>query len=197
MRLLVYLSVALAVAYFLFFSDPSVELGAGVMAPDDPIQKKTRKKPFDFQNFTVTPQASFDITAKVIAKKNYSDAGATLSPTDLAMGWGRMSDEEVLSKINFSQSGRWYRYNYKQPPIPQKEIQTHSANMHIIPATEYVKKMLNKVKRGQIISIQGKLVSVEHKETDWRWKSSLTRNDTGGGSCELIFAEEIMIMQGQ
>ena len=122
------------------FSSNEVELGAGVYAPGEPIQETiTQPVTFDYQGFKVTPLASFDIMAKVILREDYHyDEGAEISPMDLALGWGRMSDEAVLKHINFSQSGRWYRYRYESAPIPQKEIETHSANMHMIPAETWI-----------------------------------------------------------
>ncbi|WP_154246659.1 hypothetical protein [Kangiella sp. HZ709] len=179
-------------------SQQPVVLGAGVKVANAPIQIDIESaKPFIFDTFEVTPLAEFDIKAKVILREDYSsDRGAKLSPIDLALGWGRMSDESVLEKIEFSQSGRWYRYRYENPPIPQQEIQSHSANMHLIPSTAVVGNQIDRVKAGQVIKIKGKLVSVIESETGFRWKSSLTREDTGGGACELIFVEQFEILEG-
>ncbi len=175
-----------------------VRLGEGVKVKDAPIQVNIETPTqFTFGSFAVTPLAEFEIKAKVILKEDYSyDRGADISPTDLALGWGRMSDEAVLEKIEFSQSGRWYRYRYKSAPIPQQEIQTHSANMHLIPANDGVAGDIKRVKAGQIIRIDGKLVKVDDSETGFTWRSSLTREDTGGGACELIFVERLEILEG-
>ena len=63
--------------------------------------------------------------------------------------------------------------------------------MHIIPANKEVKKRLLQVKKWDIVYIEGKLVRVEAK--NWYWISSLTRKDTGGGSCEVVWADKIVI----
>lgn len=45
----------------------------------------------------------------MIAKENYHlGEERELSPVELALGWGVMSDQQVLDQIQFSQSGRWY-----------------------------------------------------------------------------------------
>ena len=36
------------------------------------------------------------------------DRESDLAPVDLALGWGRMSDEAILKDIQISQSGRFY-----------------------------------------------------------------------------------------
>jgi hypothetical protein len=178
------------------FSSKEVELGDGVFAPEEPKQELiTQPAIFEYQDFQVTPLATFDITAKVILREDYRyDEGAEISPMDLALGWGRMSDEAVLKQIDFSQSGRWYRYRYQSAPIPQKEIETHSANMHMIPAESWIEDDLEDVKPGQVIQIKGKLVEVSRKD-GWKWKSSLRRDDTGGGACELVYVESIKIIR--
>ncbi len=179
-------------------SKQPISLGYGIKAPNTPEQRNLdNAKPFKHEQFEITPLAEFAIKAKVILKENYSsDRESDISPTDLALGWGRMSDESVLEKIEFSQSGRWYRYRYNAPPIPQQEIQTHSANMHLIPANDFVAKQIERVRAGQVIEIGGKLVKVFNSDNGMKWQSSLTRNDIGGGACELIYVEQLEIIEG-
>ena len=117
-----------------------------------------------------------------------------LSPVDLALGWGNMSDERILSDIEISQSGRFYRWQVDSFPIPRREIETHSANMHLIPANEAVKDEIEKVREGEIIEISGSLVEVLSNNDGWRWTSSLTRTDTGSGACELILVDSFNIV---
>jgi hypothetical protein len=52
-----------------------------------------------------------------------------------------MSDESVLKKIKISQSNRWDRWQVREFPITQQEIQTHSTNMHIIPKDRGLAKL--------------------------------------------------------
>ncbi|MBD3654161.1 hypothetical protein [Kangiella sp.] len=173
-----------------------VSLGPGVMAPEIPLQKNLDPPiSFNHQGFTVTKIANFRIKAKVLAKENYYfGREAEVSPTDLALGWGRMSDESILQHINITQSGRFYRWRVESFPIPRREIETHSANMHLIPADEYVKHLIDDIREGEIIELSGSLVNVKAKD-GWFWSSSLTRNDTGNGACELIWVDSLTIMK--
>jgi hypothetical protein len=113
---------------------------------------------------------------------------------DLALGWGRMSDEKVLESIKIKQSGRFYFWSTKRFPIPRKEIERNSANTHIIPADEVIEDELGNIREGHIVDIQGYLVRV-NAEDGWRWKSSVTRNDTGAGACEVLFAEYLEVQE--
>jgi len=178
-------------------SDPgSVVLGPGVMAKDDPIQINIETpSSFAFRDYSITPLATFKIRAKVLSREDYSlDEEADLSPVDLALGWGRMSDEAVIEKMEISQSGRWYRWHTKTLPIPLREISTHSANMHLIPADSFVEDDIKKTRTGDIIELTGKLVEVKSSKGR-TWKSSMTREDTGAHACEVIWVEEFEVVE--
>jgi hypothetical protein len=113
---------------------------------------------------------------------------AELAPVDIAFGWGRMSDSAVLDKISITQGNRWYHWHTDETPIPLREIELSSANMHLIPSDNAVKRAIKSVRQGQMVSLSGKLVRVDATD-GWHWQSSLTREDTGGGACELIYVE--------
>ncbi|MEJ2528876.1 MAG: hypothetical protein P8Z39_02030 [Gammaproteobacteria bacterium] len=192
-KLLFLLLVALTV--WKLISDPgSVTLGPGVKAKEAPTQVNiTNPSSFTFGNYTITPLATFKIKAKVLSREEYNfGREADLSPVDLALGWGNMSDEAVIDQIEISQSGRWYRWHSDALPIPKLEIQTHSANMHLIPADGFVKSEINKARTGDIIQLTGKLVEVKSGD-GWRWKSSMTRSDIGDHACEVIWVDSFAV----
>ena len=169
--------------------------GPGVLAPSEPWQKNTRGKAAQFQkeDYDIEVLASFSLEARVILKEDYRfDAGAALSPVDLALGWGRMSDSEVLAYFDFSQRNRFYYWQVNEFPIPRREIESSSANMHMIPATPTVERRLKEIRPGNIVKLEGYLVEAR-RDDGWRWRSSLTRNDTGDGACELVWVESLKI----
>jgi hypothetical protein len=172
----------------------SVEHGPGVIAADDPLQHELFAAPIiEKDGYSLTPLAEFSTKARVLSIENYyADRGAELVPTDFALGWGPMSDEAMLKDISISQSGRFYFWNVREFPISRKEIEMHSANMHLIPADKYVEKQLKSVRKGQVINFSGYLV--EAKSPDgWKWRSSLSRSDTGGGACELVLVKSVSV----
>lgn len=174
----------------------AVHPGPGVLAAEAPLQVDLdHGAQLQKDNTTLATRAHFDITARVLSRKDYSwGDGADLVPMDLALGWGRMSDSSVLANIDISQSGRFYYWRVKAFPIPQREIETSSANMHMIPADAGVKRQLENVRAGQVIRIDGFLVDAS-RPGGWYWKTSMTRNDTGAGACELIYVESLSVVQ--
>ncbi len=154
----------------------------------------TNSDAFRHEDYLITPLADFSITARILGvEKYYFDRGAELSPIDLALGWNRMSDPEVLRHFDISQGGRWYRWRLEHWVIPRSEIIASSANMHMIPANSQIEKRLKKLRKNQTISITGQLVAVAG-DNNFQWRSSLSRTDSGNGSCELVWVESIAVL---
>ena len=136
----------------------------------------------------LTPLAGFSVQARVLGREDYRlGRESNFSPMDLALGWGRMRDDAVLSQLSISQGGRWYRYRWEnQPPIPPDEIVRSSANMHMVPANADIASSLRRIKTGQHVRIDGWLIRIDATD-GWRWVSSLSRDDSGNGACELVY----------
>ena len=74
----------------------------------------------------------------------------------------------------------------------REQIERNSANMHMIPANDDVADALDEVRVGNVVSLRGYLVEARAGD-GWRWRSSLTRNDTGARACELVHVERAII----
>lgn len=146
------------------------------------------------EGHSVTALEAFSIEARVLGREDYRlDRGARLSPTDLALGWGPMADPAVSEQIEIRQRNRWYYWRVDELPIPRRDIERHSANMHMIPANPEVARVLGEVRAGQMIRLSGQLVRIDGAD-GFRWVSSLSREDTGDGACELIWVEQLQII---
>ena len=169
-------------------------------APDEVIDKAPLQAevadllPIPFDDYAIQPMAEFTLEARVLAREDYwLGREADLSPTDLVLGWGEMADPQVVKQINIRQSGRWYFWQVESFPIPRRNIETQSANMHLIPANDEVARTLKQIRPGQLVTLQGYLVNV-NADDGWRWRSSLTREDTGANACELIYVKQLKII---
>jgi len=172
-----------------------IQHAPGVLVAEAPQQENVRGLSLlAIDGYELTPRAVFEIRARVLSRENYRlGVEADLSPLDLALGWGVMSDQAVLDRIEISQGSRWYYTRYDLPaPVSQQAIIQNSGNMHMIPAQNRIRKKLKGVRVGDIVRLRGMLVDVDHP-SGWRWRTSLSRGDTGGGSCEIVYLEEIEI----
>lgn len=167
----------------------------GVLIPERPLQRAPGNKAIiHMDSYRLKPRAEFQIRARVLSREDYSWGNESdLSPVDLALGWGVMSDQAVLDRINIRQGSRWYYTRYELPaPIPDQAIIQNSGNMHMIPADSRIRKKLKKIRQGDIVQLRGQLVDIDG-ESGWRWRTSLSRDDTGGGSCEIVYLQDLVI----
>ncbi len=190
------LVVAACVAYFVH--DRAAEqrfLKTGPVA-EIPVQSTASESALQRAGYVIEPLASYDIRAKVLSIERYRvGREADLSPLDFALGWGPMSDTAVLDRLSISQSNRWYHYRWEgAPPIDPTLMARSSANTHLVPADESVKNRLLNVSKGAVVKLSGYLINVRHSD-GWTWRSSLTRDDTGGGSCELMWVTDVHVEQ--
>jgi hypothetical protein len=121
------------------------------------------------------------------------DASADLSPVDLALGWGIMSDQRVVDQLEIVQGNR--RFVVVPPeksPAPLPVLLAHSANVHILPANDGVKSKVLKLRVGEIVELTGFLVGVQ-EYGQWTWVTSLSRSDTGDGACEVFWVNKIFL----
>lgn len=173
----------------------SSELPQVSLAPvsAEPLQQNlTPPAELEFGQYSLRLLAEFALEARVLARERYRmGREADLSPWDFALGWGRMAEPEIARQFTIRQSGRWYYWRTEQLPIPQREVEISSANMHLIPANDQVREALDRVNSGSTVSLRGFLVEARG-EDGWRWRSSMSREDTGDGACELILVTDVL-----
>ena len=167
---------------------------AGILVAEEPLQGEPEPTaPWAFKHHRITPLASFELRARVLGTERYRfDRAAELSPVDLALGWGPMSDSRNLAAISIQQRDRWYFWSASRMPLDPAGVTTHSANMHMIPATGAIASRLLAVRVGQLVELRGQLIRADG-EDGWRWASSLSRADTGDGSCEVVWVESLRV----
>ena len=147
--------------------------------------------------FTLTPLAEYNFCGLVVSRETYSYGwDGEISPIDLAIVWGKLAEHEYDQYMPYSQSSRWYYYKYKPgTPFDNSYIISHSSNNHMIPANENVRRAVKMIKEKDEVFLEGFLVSLKgtYKGETVTWNSSLSRTDTGDGSCELFYVSKVRI----
>jgi hypothetical protein len=201
MKRLIFFALAAAGVWF-YLSRPAAPVVHAAPLPvaftpaserHDPIQRNPDVAAvFEVNGYEVRALQAFALKARVLSVEPYrTEREADLSPLDVAFGWGRMADPAISDKLTISQSGRWYHWRYSgAPPLPPREIETSSANMHLIPASRDVARAISSIDKGRIVALRGYLVEARARD-GWSWRSSLTREDTGAGSCEVVFVQSV------
>jgi hypothetical protein len=189
------IAVAVIVLSWKMCSGGDIERAPGVLAAAEPVQKDIDSAvTIERGAFRLRPRAQFSATVRVLAREDYSLGElADLVPTDFAVGWGPMSDSAVLEDVKITQSNRFYYWRTEHWPIERGEIESHSANWHVIPDNTAVRAVLGRLRTGSIVELEGELVDIEGE--DGFLRTSLTRLDTGAGACEVLLAKSARIIE--
>ncbi len=183
-----------AFGIFRWYGAREIERAPGVIAADEPAQSRIESAAgIERDGFRLVPRASFSARVRVLHREDYSVGPlAQLVPTDFAVGWGPMSDSAVLADIEISQGNRFYYWRTRNWPIERQAIETHSANWHVIPENDAVRTQLARIRAGSLVELRGRLVDIEGREAGMR--TSLTREDTGAGACEILLADSARLL---
>jgi hypothetical protein len=167
----------------------------GQIAPDEPLQSPAAQAgAVRMGRWMLTPRAAYDITARILAREDYRfDALSELVPEDLALGWGPMSDNAVLAHFEVTQGARFYTWQPRGPlPVTRETVISHSANTHLIPAASEIRARLAHLRVGQVVHLSGLLVDGKRDDGAY-FSTSLTREDSGAGACEVLLVEHVEV----
>jgi hypothetical protein len=169
----------------------------GIVAPNEPVQNDLDPPTtFSAKDHKFFARARYEITARVLRKEIYRvDDGADLAPVDLGLGWGAMSDTRVVDQLEFSQMGRffyWKPKDWSAFPLSPSQTISYAAQVHAIPADADIERKLRKLRPGQIVHLSGYLVDVRGPG-GFTWNTSLRRDDTGDGACEIMWIAQLTV----
>lgn len=198
------IGILVFVAPILFFSClPAPTLMT--RSPDilaEPIQKALTVEPVfiletEYGRFSLIPRFSYQIGGVVIGVSRYrSGWEASLSPVDIALLWGPWAERsvELIRQISMKKRG----YQFETHAIitrGMEEVVTRTSNNHLIPANSRVRFGISKIRRHDRVRIEGFLVdvAVSAERGDFSWKTSLDRQDSGPGACELILVKKLQV----
>jgi hypothetical protein len=153
----------------------------------------------DGVEFYVYPVATYYLVARIASIAYYSNyPWGLMSPCDLALIWGRLVRPQNLRRIRFWQSDRWYHWDSDGlgDDLTHDYVVSHSSNNHIVPAIPEVFDLCDRLAKGMTVEIEGFLADLEADDGRQRysWRTSTSRHDTQGGSCEIIYVEHMRIV---
>lgn len=137
----------------------------------------------------LTEVATWELDAVILHTEWYRfDHFGDVVPLDLALGWGPMSDPDVLRELKIAQRNRWYWVRWDHPLVySEEELMGSSSNVHILPADADVMRAVRSFDQGDNVHLSGRLVDVSYDGQVM--STSRTREDRGGGACEVFYVE--------
>lgn len=151
--------------------------------PEDDSLAYTRS----MEMFKVVPIAVYNVEARLLSVKRYHGTPFSkqgyISPVDFVLGWGPASESQFIGRAGITQRNRWYYY--QQEKDIRFKVGNFTANTHIIPATDTVRKSVLSLRVNDMVRLSGYLVKVT-TATGEAWVSSRSRTDKGNGACEVL-----------
>ena len=188
---------------------------------NDPIQNmldnaKYMKVNGEKYKYVIQPQAEYSLSGLVVAKNNnfwFRDVMRSefddVFLIDLGIAWGELASKpkELHKHWKFKSTktlGQARQLQWRaKPPYNNtywdlNYVSSHVSHTHIIPANANVMGALLKVKKNDIVKIDGYLVDIYNGKGKTLGKSSLSRTDTdatsrGYGACEEMYAKQVQI----
>ena len=165
----------------------------------------------------LTPLAEYKIYGRVYAKHFRPSKlwAAAVYPYDITICFGEFKHKEVYKAIKvkmastvsyYSFSGSDWREHLSKYFKSKGEINHAFTNNHICPANKNVRRGIKKLKKKDIVYLEGYLVKYKFYGDDGRIErgvSSTVRNDketysgnNGSGSCEQIYVTRVVSRHG-
>ena len=162
---------------------------------------QTKYRDFTYQ---IDPLYSYEIYGLVVSEytsHNWMDVTHKKDPAntrDLCLVWGDNIKTDAYRKVKYSHGEFTCYYSYNKAIEPPFNGQLLSNN-HLIPENEEVEKKIASIKVGDQVKIQGYLVNYkitdENKNQSAYRNTSITREDTRNGACEIIYVKDIEIIK--
>lgn len=166
----------------------------GMLAPDSAVQSApVTTQSWQKLGHNIQPLASFYVRGRVLMNIPYAKNASPsefwakhveLSPLDLVVTWGPLSDSAELRKFHFSHG---YRVVYLSPRDTQalRDAGHYLSHIHAIPATDSIRNLLESFGPEDVVILSGSLVSVTAPGRQ-PWTSSLSREDN---KCEIFWID--------
>lgn len=177
---------------------------------EEPVQDKTREKPFDTSvadvQYRVTPRFTYDITGLVVslhdslawwdyAHREWNDH---INVADLCVVWGNNVKRDAYRQASFTHT-QWECWWQTGAVPPEKMFDGDAmSNNHVVTADPALAKRLRDVRIGDEVRFRGYLIDyttyLEGRPTGSR-NTSVVRTDSGEGACEIVWIDELQIIR--
>ncbi len=192
-----------------------------IITKDEPVQKQLSGKKYikvygEKYPFVLNYQAKYSISGLVVTKNSnfwFRDVMRSkfddICLIDFGIVWGELSaDKEKLykhwkfkSSKTLGQSRRleWRsKPPYNDMPWTLDYVSSHISHTHMIPKNKNIMGALLKIKKNDIVKIDGYLVDIYTDKSETIAKTSLSRTDNdpisrGYGACEDMYVTQVQI----
>ena len=170
----------------------------------EPVQIQTtgeKKTIINGEETHITYLAEYTIVGRVVTTRNFENTlwnkRNSISPKDIGIVWGWLSNKEVDSKISWHTNPRASGWSVSDGIWLKSKgginaIGHNFSNNHLIPSDNNVNKLIKSIRNGDYVKIEGYLVNINYGP-NFRMtsRSSTSREDSWDGACETIYVTKV------
>lgn len=153
-------------------------------------------------NVKINYVAKYSISGRVVDVHDYygDNIEDILSRKDVGISWGFLVNENNYNKVRWSSIGNRYLSWFSNDGAwvnamgGVNKITEYCSNNHLIPSDNRNKSLIDDIKEGDFVRIEGYLVNVYYKNSNgssFYWNTSTSRIDTGDGACEVLYVTNV------
>jgi hypothetical protein len=170
----------------------------------DPQQTAPDLEQFEFEyrgtTYQVEPVAKYKIAGVIVSHNDISawwdiyHTADSVDIKDLCLVWGENLEQERYKSVHFHNESVSCHLQYDEYSREFRKDQV--SNNHLIADTESVRQKIGDARVGDQVALEGQLVNYCYKDLpESKRKSSLTRTDTAGGACEVMYVENFTFIK--
>lgn len=174
---------------------------------DQPTQHEAPQPEFHFsykgEDIRVVPVAQYRIAGLIVSHNDpdvwyrfdITHDSKSLNTRDLCLIWGDNLKNGEYEKVSFHNDDYTCQWRYGSGVMRWKDEDV--SNNHLITANDDIRRRINSLTIGDQVVITGRLAS--YSESRWGptaplRQTSMRRNDTGNGACEIILVEGLEVI---
>lgn len=115
-----------------------------------------------------------------------------LAPYDFLVGWGKMSNIKILPQFSFLLGGRHFSWKVEDLPFSASEIQSSLALFSMIPADRRIAQRLAGLRRYDVVSLEGYVVSAHHQD-GWSLAGRVPTDADNQSKSFILYLERLAV----
>ena len=172
----------------------------------DPIQADISTPKFILSHrgssYDIYPKARYSINGVVVTHNNIAGiadiyhTSKSVDVKDLCLVWGDNLFSGIYKKVSYWSEPWTCNFMFKDPNVGDGFDKEQLSNNHLLPKNEAIAAKINSIHVADQVSIKGMLINYCPMDApEMMRKTSLTRDDTGNGACEVLYVEEIEVLR--
>lgn len=169
----------------------------------EPAQEAITMPPFSVEKngyaYRVVPLYDFSFSGLVVTyhhssswiDSSHREWKDVLNIADISVIWGANVSSDDYRRVRFSH-GDWT--GYFACPYGVTFDPRCFANIHIVTADPALEERVLRLRPGDQVHMQGYLVNYTHDTDTFYRNTSITRDDTGNGACEILYVKNMAVI---